>query len=147
MKLQLEISQLAFAWTFLQWFQVRWVGESSRCLVNTFIMYCTMLYFVKSLKFSFISQLGVMMKFVICWFILWFPLWKMGWLAIGLATRFLSYNDHLQFIATQHIYTNVSVIEQVPCVTMDVTHYIWNHIHMQLKQFNYNYVGTITMQF
>jgi hypothetical protein len=34
----------------------------------------------------------------------------------------------------------VSTIGQVTWVTTNATHHMWNHIHMQLVQFNYNYV-------
>jgi len=39
------------------------------------------------------------------------PLWENG--VIGLATKFLNYNDHLQFIVTQCVSMGVSAIEQI----------------------------------
>ncbi len=44
-------------------------------------------------------------------------------------------------------FTSANVIEQVALVTTNATHHMWNCIHMQLVQFNYNYVKTTTMQF
>ncbi len=74
------------------------------------------------------------------------PLWKMGWFVVGRAIEFLSCNDHLQLIATQCVSMGVSAIEQVTWVTMDVIHYMWNCIHMQLMLFNNNYVETTIVQ-
>jgi hypothetical protein len=70
MKLWLKISQPTLAWILWLWFQVHWKNGGNGCHVNTCITYCGMSCFVGSLKFSFISQLEIAMKFVACWFIL-----------------------------------------------------------------------------
>jgi len=44
----------------------------------------------------------------------------MGWFAIGLVIRFLSYNDHLQLIVIQHIFMGMNAIKQVAWVAIDV---------------------------
>jgi hypothetical protein len=69
-KLQLGTSQPTIAWIFWLLFQVHWVNKGNGCCVNIGIMYCNMSCFVWSLKISFISQLGVAMKFIACWLIL-----------------------------------------------------------------------------
>jgi hypothetical protein len=51
--------------------QVCWVGKGHGCPVNTYIMSCNMSYFAGSLKISFISQLGIVMKFNASWFMLY----------------------------------------------------------------------------
>jgi hypothetical protein len=71
---------------------------------------------------------------------------KMEWFATSLATKLLSCNDHLQFIAIQPISMGVNVTRQVTWVATHVTHFMWNHIHMQFEQLSYNYVGTTIVQ-
>jgi hypothetical protein len=46
--------------------QAHWGNGGNGCHVNTCIMYYNMSCFVNNLKFSFISQLGVVIKFVVC---------------------------------------------------------------------------------
>jgi hypothetical protein len=67
MKLHLGTLQLALAWILLLWFQGHWGNGGNDYHVNTCTMYYNMSCFVGSLKISFISQLGVAMKFVACW--------------------------------------------------------------------------------
>jgi hypothetical protein len=67
MKLRLGTFQLALAWISLLWFQSHWGNMVNGCHVNTCTMYYNMSCFMCNLKFSFISQLGVAMKFVACW--------------------------------------------------------------------------------
>jgi hypothetical protein len=55
---------------------------------------------------------------------------KMGWFVIGLATRFLNYNDHLKLIATQCISIGISAITQVAWILTNATHHMWNYIHI-----------------
>jgi hypothetical protein len=45
---------------------------------------------------------------------------KMGWFAIGLVIGFLSCNDHLQLIVTQHIFMGMNVIRQVAWIAIDL---------------------------
>jgi hypothetical protein len=70
---------------------------------------------------------------------------KMGWFATSLITRFFNCNDHFQIITTQWIFISVNAIGQVVWITTNAINYMWNHIHIQLMQLSYNYVGTITM--
>jgi hypothetical protein len=68
---------------------------------------------------------------------------KMGWFTTSLVIGYLNCNDHLQF----NIYsTCMSAIKQVAWVVTHAIHRMWNFIHMQLVQRNYNYVKMITMQ-
>jgi len=45
-------------------------------------------------------------------------------------------------LATHNIFIGMNAMERVTWITMDTTHYVWNHVHMQLVQLNYNYVET-----
>jgi hypothetical protein len=56
----------------------------------------------------------------------------MGWFATILAIGFLSCNEHLQFITTQHISTSVNVVWQVAWISTNTTHHMWNHIQITL---------------
>jgi hypothetical protein len=67
MKLHLGTLQPALAWILLLWFQGHWGNGGNDYHINTCTMYYNMSCFVGSLKISFISQLGVAMKFVACW--------------------------------------------------------------------------------
>jgi membrane protease subunit (stomatin/prohibitin family) len=72
---------------------------------------------------------------------------KMGWFSTSLAVGFLNCNDHLQLIVTWRIFMGMTIIKQVAWIAIDEIHHRWNCIRMQLLQFNYNYVGTIIVQF
>jgi hypothetical protein len=70
----------------------------------------------------------------------------MEWFVTSLVIGFLNCNNHLQLFVTQCIFMNVSIIGQVIWVVMNVIHHMWNNIHMQLIQLNYNHVETIIVQ-
>jgi hypothetical protein len=71
----------------------------------------------------------------------------MEWFVTSIAIGFLNCNNHLQLIVIQYIFMSVNTIGQVIWIVMNVIHHMWNHIHMQLIQLNYNHVETIIIQF
>jgi hypothetical protein len=59
-------------------------------------------------------------------------LWKMGWFAIG----FLNFNNHLQLHCNSTHFYDMNVIEQATWVVIDAIHRMWNHICIQLCNYN-----------
>jgi hypothetical protein len=55
---------------------------------------------------------------------------KIKWFGIGLMTKFLSCNDHLQLHCNLTYLYNMNVIKQVAWVAMGLIHHMWNDICM-----------------
>ncbi len=77
----------------------------------------------------------------------WFHYEKIGWFIIGLATRFLNCNDHVQLHYKLTYFYDMSAIEWIVWIAMDKIHYTWNQICMQFMQLNCNYAKTTIVQF